>query len=131
MDPAERLRRLDAALAALADLADGIPILVEGLHDEAALRALGVSGEIAVYNRGESMPDFAERFRTRPRVVVLFDWDRKGGQLTQRLKEQLGGSRLGLEIRKEFATVSLVRCVEDLPAARAALLRRLARAGAE
>jgi 5S rRNA maturation endonuclease (ribonuclease M5) len=127
MDPQERLDRLERALALLAELSHAAPVLVEGAHDLEALRELGVDGEILVYNRGGRMTDLADRLRARPLVIVLFDWDRKGGHLTRLLKEQLGGVRLDLDVRKELATVSLVRCVEDLPHAKAALERRLER----
>ena len=126
MEPAERLERLDRAIEELAVASAFAPIVVEGQRDEAALRALGIEGEIFVYNRGGTMADVAELLRPRTLIVVLFDWDRKGGALTQRLKELLGGTtKLNLDLRRELATVSLVRCVEDLPAARRALQRRL------
>lgn len=125
MEPAERLERLDRALDEIAVAAREAPLVVEGKRDEAALRELGVEGEIIVYNQGGSMVDFAERLRDRKRIIVLFDWDRKGGHLTQRLRELLSGTmKLDTDIRRELATVSLVRCVEDLPAARRALQKR-------
>jgi len=127
MDPAERLARLDRALELLTELSHAAPVIVEGHRDLEALRELGVDGEILVYNRGGSVIALADELRTRPFVVCLFDWDRKGGHLTRLLKQQLGGIRLDLEVRREFATVSLVRCVEDLPHARAALERRIER----
>lgn len=126
MEPEERLERLDQALGALDEASRRWPVLVEGLRDEVALRRLGVQGEILVYNRGSGMIALADRLRGREGVVVLFDWDRKGGQLTRLLKGQLAGSiRLELELRKELAQVSQVSCVEDLPSARRVLRQRL------
>lgn len=127
MEPAERLERLERVLARLDEDSHGSPIVVEGLRDEAALRALGVTGEIMVYNRGGSVLDVADRLRGRRSVVLLLDWDRKGGQLTRLLRAQLEGViRIDLEPRKELAYVSLVKCVEDLPHARRTLRARLA-----
>jgi 5S rRNA maturation endonuclease (ribonuclease M5) len=127
MDPEDRLRRLETALVELAEAARAAPVVVEGLSDAAALRSLGVEGEILVYNTGRSMPAFADAMRERPRLIVLFDWDRKGGHLTRLLREQLGQHKLDLRFRKEFAQVSLVKCVEDLPAARRDLRGRVER----
>lgn len=125
MDPAERLARFERALEALIESAYEAPILVEGTRDAEALRELGVTGEIIVYNRGQSMAVLADRLRRLKRLIVMFDWDRKGGQLTHLLKDHLSGGRsLDLELRKEFASVSLVRCVEDLTHARRTLRKR-------
>ncbi len=126
MEPEDRLRRLNQALAELAEASHDVPILVEGIRDEAALRALGVRGEVIVYNRGGSMLDMADRLRGRPRLILLFDWDKKGGQLVRLLRQQIEGQvQIDLETRRELAKVSLVRCVEDLPAARDHLVKRI------
>lgn len=125
MDPEERLRRFEDVRARLIEDGGDVAVVVEGTRDAAALRELGVTGEVLVYNRGETMNAFADRLRTRGRLIVFFDWDRKGGQLARLLLQQLGGAvRLDLDLRKEFARVSLVKCVEDLPAAWRTLSRR-------
>lgn len=126
MDPSDRLERLERALAQLAEDSHDAPVLVEGPNDARALRALGVRGEILVYNRaGVSILDTADRLRARKRLILLFDWDRKGGHLTRLMRDQLEGQvGLDLEIRRELASVSLVKCVEDLPHALENLRRR-------
>ena len=127
MDPAQRLERLDQALERLEDAGPEALILVEGIRDAEALSELGVHTPVRVYNQGRPMLEVAESLRGEKRVIVLFDWDRKGGQLTRLLKEQLGAThRLDFEIRRELAIVSLVKCVEDLPHARRTLLKRIA-----
>lgn len=120
MDAEERLARLDAALESLREANRRAPAIVEGMRDAAALRELGFDGEIIVYNQEPGgVLDLADRLRTRPLVIVLFDWDRKGGQLTKTLRQNLAGSvKVEWEGRKELAIVSTVRCVEDLPHAR-------------
>ena len=77
----------------------GIPVLVEGKRDEKTLRALGFTGPIEKVNRGwdrsrliaylhseycsRSTPDVS------PRVILLMDWDRKGGQIQKFFRDQL------------------------------------------
>ena len=119
MEADERYERMWACLEALRLDNDTAPVLVEGVRDERALRSLGLRGAIQIYNVGRSLPATAEHLvRNHKRVIVLFDWDRTGGNLTRRLQEQLHAQvDLDLSYRKELATVSQVRCVEDLPAA--------------
>ncbi|MBI2077483.1 MAG: topoisomerase [Euryarchaeota archaeon] len=119
MEADERYERLWACLEALRLDNASTPVLVEGVRDERALRALGLRGTIHLYNVGRSLAATAERLaRSHKRVILLLDWDRTGGNLARRLQEQLHAQvELDLSYRKELATVSQVRCVEDLPAA--------------
>ncbi|MHB8584299.1 MAG: toprim domain-containing protein [Thermoplasmatota archaeon] len=118
MDPGERLDRVQAVVAMLIDRNQGSPVLVEGEKDEAALRALGLEGRILRLNRGVSVWTVCESLRGTPEVIVLTDWDRKGGQLARLLREGLAanGVRGDFAIRKELATLAHVRAVEGLPA---------------
>ena len=64
-----------------------IPIIVEGKRDEAALRRLGVKGEIIRLNIGRPILDFCEDVaRNYDEVIILPDWDAKGAQLFNKLK---------------------------------------------
>ena len=131
MKPEERLERFQDLVAELVEANESSPVVVEGTRDAVALRSLGLQGEIIVYNRGTNMTNFADGLRRRRKVLVLFDWDQKGGQLTRLLREKTGDSlRLDLTLRKELARVSLVKCVEDLPHS-ARLLAKRARERAE
>ncbi|HLE48241.1 MAG TPA: toprim domain-containing protein [Candidatus Thermoplasmatota archaeon] len=119
MEADERYERLWACLEALRLDNHDTLVLVEGVRDERALRQLGVTGKIHVYNTGRSLIATAEHLvRNHKRVIALFDWDRTGGSLTRRLQEQLHAQvEIDLTYRKELAQVSQVRCVEDLPGA--------------
>jgi len=129
VDAEERLARLDAALERLREANQHAPMIVEGMRDAAALRELGFDGEIIIYNQEPGgLLDLADRLRTRVLVILLFDWDRKGGQLTKTMRENLAGSvKVEWEGRKELAIVSTVRCVEDLPSARRHLAKLIER----
>jgi 5S rRNA maturation endonuclease (ribonuclease M5) len=122
---------MERCIDELVDDNDATPVLVEGLRDERALRELGLRGEIQVYNSGKGMIETAHQLsHTHRRVIVLLDWDRKGGQLVRRLQEQLHAQvELDLDYRKEFALVSGVRSVEDLPSALADITLRAQQTG--
>src|SRR5689334_6642277 len=115
----ERYERFVKCLSSLKDDNATTPILVEGLRDERALRHLGLTGDILVFNAGRRIDEVAHGLAAaHRRIIVLFDWDRTGGHLVRRLTEHLHAQvQLDLDYRKELAQVSQVRSVEDLPAA--------------
>lgn len=125
MDPEERLEKFRAIVAELSEANEASPVIVEGIRDERALRELGLSGRIVIYNRGVGMANVADHLRGERALIVLFDWDRKGGQLSHLLQRHgSGGPNLDLRFRRELARLSPVKCVEDLPAALRTLTRR-------
>jgi len=77
----------------------GCPILVEGLRDEKALRALGFTGLVERVNRGWDRSRLVaylhDTYGTRnlvdkgPALILLMDWDRTGGRLQAALRDQL------------------------------------------
>jgi len=98
----------------------GIPIIVEGRRDEAALRKLGVKGRIhCLKARGESRHDFLERLDGTSEAIVLTDFDREGKKLETWLYKELlqrgvkSDLRLWSRIRSLARTE--VRSVEELP----------------
>jgi 5S rRNA maturation endonuclease (ribonuclease M5) len=96
-------------------------ILVEGERDRSALRRLGVdSRSILLVHQGLPLPEVVERVvRLAPsRVILLTDWDGKGGRLAERLAALFQDGRLVTDVtfRRRLALDVLgeVRCVEDL-----------------
>jgi 5S rRNA maturation endonuclease (ribonuclease M5) len=86
IDDAERLDMLDELLEELAE-APG-PIIVEGRRDTKALRSLGVRGEIIELNQGVGIVEFCESVaRAHREVILLTDWDAKGGKLFRALAD--------------------------------------------
>ena len=94
--------RYDLAGQALSKLIQdnvlGIPIIVEGKKDTAALRILGFTGIVEQLNRGWDLDRFCtylfEEYGTRnsqggAAVELLMDWDRTGGRLQKTLIEKL------------------------------------------
>ena len=63
----------------------GAVIVVEGKHDVAALRNLGICGKIVPLS-GQPLLNFADMLACgSDSVIVLTDWDRRGNELAQRI----------------------------------------------
>ena len=91
------------------------PILVEGLRDEKALRALGFTGIVERVNRGWDRSRLVaylhETYGTRnivdkrPALILLMDWDRTGGRLQTSLRDQL--MAMDMPVDEDLRTVLL------------------------
>lgn len=118
---ADRLEEVEGLLADLILDNEDTPVLVEGAKDEAALRELGVEGQvIKVKSDGAPLWIVAEHVAQagHRKVIVLTDWDRTGGHTARLLTEALeaNGVRCDGAYRKAFAhaTKKEVVCVEAL-----------------
>ena len=120
------LEALEELISALKEASDrGAVIIVEGMRDEKALRALGIEGPVIMASRRPAL-DLAERAARRySEVVILTDWDEKGDEIAYNLKRHLrsAGARFDVDIRgrlrrlvkKEIKDVeSLSRYVEKM-----------------
>jgi 5S rRNA maturation endonuclease (ribonuclease M5) len=102
----ELFNKIIKALDELKSLNAEIPIIVEGESDTKALRELGIKGEIIQINIGQRIFNFCEEIsRKYPMVVILTDWDRKGGQLCKQLKEGFKANdvKYNIDIRARLA----------------------------
>ena len=120
LSPQERLDKLEKVLEELEDLSERMPIIVEGARDAVALRRLGITKNVMPLNKGVSVFAFCERLsRTAAEVVILTDWDRRGGQLARMLKEGMSanGVRTNDRIRTEVVILAKkeVKDIESLP----------------
>lgn len=88
--------RFELLLGVLDELRDAnadAPVLVEGLRDVASLRALGCTGELVPLNQGKTLYEVCEELARRaPLVILLTDWDRKGGYLRAETTRAIEGS---------------------------------------
>lgn len=97
--------RYDQVLQTIEDLREaslGTPIIVEGKNDRKALRSLGVQGAIIRLNSGSSIFQVCEEVsRSHSEVIILTDWDNRGGHLCRLLMEGLAanGVRYNVELR--------------------------------
>ncbi|MCX5718937.1 MAG: hypothetical protein NT055_03050 [Nitrospirae bacterium] len=121
----ERAERLREVFEELYELNKAIPIIVEGKKDAAALRTLGLVGEIITVHRGKSIYDFcldiAERFH---RVIILPDWDKKGESLNKALSTHLRGHYEKFSSFRELLKILCQKEIKDIEGI-PKLLRRL------
>ncbi|MDG6225574.1 MAG: toprim domain-containing protein [Candidatus Thermoplasmatota archaeon] len=113
----------------LNDLEDGALMIVEGKKDVIAMTRLGIRLEMVTLNLGLSVIDLVESiaqsrgpFSERDAcslLVIMTDWDRKGGKLARSLKEACLGAGLAcdMEFRRRLAILTgrWIRDVESLP----------------
>jgi 5S rRNA maturation endonuclease (ribonuclease M5) len=94
-----------------------IPIIVEGIHDKQALQSLGIKGKIIPLNKGMSIANFCDKIASEnTKIILLTDWDRKGGHLLRIIYQNLEGRiTINIEYRKSLAKLSLIRTIEGLP----------------
>jgi len=117
MDYEKFLEDLEEALFELREENKTVPIIVEGDKDIEALRKLDITGEIIRFNVGLSIPDFCDMISQKYKnIILLTDWDRKGGYLCSTIKKNLE-SRVGCNTRYReiFAKRSMIRTLEGLP----------------
>ena len=118
------IRKMERATRIFQDLQvqseAGVPIIVEGRRDEAALRKLGIKGTILCLKAtGEPRFRFIERLDGSKRAIVLTDFDREGGELGKWLYLELSyrGILADNESWRKIRGLARaeVRSVEELP----------------
>lgn len=116
----DQAEELIIVIARLKEEGGRYPVIVEGRKDERALRAMGLSGTVLRLDTGKSVFNFCEGLRGEyDRVIILTDWDRRGGRLARALREGLmaNGISYDVELRKQIAFLvrKEVKDVEGLP----------------
>lgn len=93
------------------------PIIVEGDKDIDALRSLNINGEIIRFNQGMSITDFCDIISKKYKAIILLtDWDKKGGYLCFSLKKNLESRvQCNLYFRENLAKKTMVQTVEAVP----------------
>jgi len=114
----ESLEEIEEVVRRLKVLNESVPIVVEGEKDVDALRSLGMEGKILTLHSGKKIVDFCDMIASEyAEIVVLTDWDRKGGKLSNALEQNLGGrTRCIMEFREMLARNTMVRDIESIPA---------------
>lgn len=126
MSPKERLESIMKVMEELEALSEQMPVVVEGLRDVEALKLLGISRNVVSLSKGVSIFAFCESLSNEwDSVLILTDWDRKGGRLARKLKEALmaNGAKPIEAVRAQLAFLAKkdVKDIESLPT----YLRRL------
>lgn len=102
----DQIENLLEIISRLKEESGRYPLIVEGKKDERALRGVGFEGEILRLDQGVPIFNFCEGLRgSYGRVIILTDWDRKGGRLARALREGLtaNGVPYDDEYRKQIA----------------------------
>jgi 5S rRNA maturation endonuclease (ribonuclease M5) len=106
---------------------NSIPVIVEGLKDIEALRNLGLKGEIIGLNMGKSLTDFCDYISSKySDIIILTDWDRRGGLLCRRIMKLLKGRvKYNTHYREMLAKNTMIKTVEGLPSWMDTIMNRL------
>lgn len=104
----------------LEDASAGAPVVVEGVKDVRALKRLGVEKNVISLGKGLSIVQFCEQLaREWDQVILMTDWDRKGGRIARVLKEafEADGVKVNDRIRARLVTLAKkeVKDIEGLP----------------
>lgn len=117
MDYKKSLEELEKILNELREENKIVPIIVEGEKDIDALRKLDVNGEIISVNKGISLTDFCDQIaRSYKDVIILTDWDRRGGYLCHTIRKNLEGRvNCNIYYRSILAKNTVIKTIEGLP----------------
>lgn len=103
------MESLELLLERLREENTKFPIMVEGKKDEESLRSLGFTGEIIQINTGKGIVATSEGLVGREKVILLFDWDRKGAELTRAFAEALKNEEIDSDTRFRSELAVLVK----------------------
>jgi 5S rRNA maturation endonuclease (ribonuclease M5) len=117
MDYKKSLEDLEDILIELKEENKFISIIVEGEKDIVALRKLGIKGKIVSLNKGINLSNFCDNFaREHTSVIILTDWDKRGGRICRLIKKNLQGRVIcNIRYREFFAKNTTIKTVEGLP----------------
>jgi len=117
MDFKKSIEDLEKIVAELGEENRSVPIVVEGKKDIEALRKLDIIGEIIGINSGHTLIDFCDKIAQEyTDIIILTDWDRKGGYLCWTIKRNLEGRvNCNTKYRELFAKNTMIRTLEGLP----------------
>ena len=86
LEDMERLEKLEELILELQDMSDmGAIIIVEGRKDVESLRSLGINGEIKLSSQQPLIEITEQLSRCGKYIVILTDWDRKGGIVARKI----------------------------------------------
>ncbi len=89
----------------LNELAENIPIIVEGKKDRWALERIGVKGNFILMN-GMPIYEFCARIAEKYReIIILVDLDSGGEKIYRKMKHYF--SQLGVKVNDKFRNVFL------------------------
>jgi len=117
MDYKKSLDIIEKALSELKEENKKVPVIVEGEKDIKALKKLDIKGLVISLNTGISITDFCDDLAQKYKnIIIITDWDRKGGYLCYTIKRNLSGRvKCNTYFREVFAKNCSVKTLEGLP----------------
>lgn len=119
MSAKDNVEKLVKSLEELKEKNRNIPMIVEGIKDEKALRQMGFEGQIIRLHSMMTIEKFSRNLSYNYKeVILLLDWDSKGKRLTSVLMKYLltYGVKADFDFWKLcFSVVSQMSTVESLP----------------
>jgi len=126
----ERIQQILERLAEANE--NNTPIVVEGKKDIETLRTLGITGEIITAKKGgRSLIDILQAIESKQpkEVILLLDFDRRGKETTQFLKNHLERARISPNLKfwtqLDLLVSRQVKDIEGLAAYMETLKRKL------
>ena len=92
-------------------------VIVEGEKDSDALKKLGCSSKVLEFHRFRGIINFTDSVAKYKKIIILFDRDRKGRQLTKKTIELLQRrTRIDLSYKRNLHTITKgkIRFIEQL-----------------
>jgi len=92
-------------------------VVVEGKRDAAALKKLGVSGQIIEFHKFGGIVNFADAVARYEKLIILFDRDKKGRYLTGKTIQLLQRrTKIDLSFKRKLTVITKgkIRFVEQL-----------------
>ncbi len=128
-DPVETLEEMNLLLDELRTRPEDCFILVEGRKDREALAALGIDGGVVLVQGAGTLFSIAEDLAAKNLgAIILTDWDRKGGQLAQLLRNALKANGVpdhdSIRTRMSQMSKKEIKDIESLPSFLEYLTRR-------
>ena len=104
MDTKKRLEKIEKTIEKLKILNQDYPVIVEGKKDEQSLISIGLNGTI-IKIRGPLSKLCEQISKEHKKVILLTDWDKKGGSICRNLKNYLNANSVKYDdrIRAEIA----------------------------
>ena len=113
MDVNEQIEEIEKIINEAKALNLAIPIIVEGTKDRIALKKLGFEGGIIKINQGKSIFTFCENLaKNFKEVIILTDWDSRGGRLCRILKKSLMAN--SIKYNEDIRTRLIFYCKKEI-----------------
>jgi len=99
------LEALDEIISDLKEASDrGVAIIVEGVRDKEALRALEICGPVIMASRRPALDLAEDAARSHDEIIMLTDWDEKGDEMAINIQRHLmcTRSRVDMETRNRL-----------------------------